>query len=107
MSSNQVVVIDVFSDFLDCLSDRVVGCHFQFGFDGPEAGLHQRIVVDGEPDGVTTSGTYSPTLECSIGMGRAPVAIGEYCKVEIRGRELAARVVKPPFVRNGKACIEL
>lgn len=68
---------------------------------------HQRIVVDGEPDGMTTSGTYSPTLECSIGMGRVPVAIGENCKVEIRGRELAARVVKPPFVRNGKACIEL
>lgn len=68
---------------------------------------HQRIVVEGQEDGMTTSGTYSPTLECSIGMGRVPVAAGSHCKVEIRGRELAARLVKPPFVRNGKACIEL
>lgn len=68
---------------------------------------HQRIMVDGEADGETTSGTYSPTLECSIGMGRVPVATGANCMVEIRGRELAARVVKPPFVRNGKACIEV
>ena len=68
---------------------------------------HQRIIVDDEPDGVTTSGTYSPTLECSIGLGRVPAATGENCRVEIRGRELAARVVRPPFVRNGKACIEL
>lgn len=68
---------------------------------------HQRILVDGEDDGITTSGTYSPTLECSIGMGRVPAATGSNCRVEIRGRRLAARVVKPPFVRNGKACIEL
>ncbi len=54
-----------------------------------------------------TSGTYSPTLERSIGLARIPAASGEVCKVEIRGRALAARVVKPPFVRNGKACIEL
>ncbi len=68
---------------------------------------HQRVVVEGAEDGMVTSGSYSPTLECSIGMARVPRAAGENCKVEIRGRELAARIVKPPFVRNGKACIEL
>lgn len=67
----------------------------------------QAIIVDGSDAGLVTSGTYSPTLERSIGMGRVPVAIGDNCKVEIRGRRLAARVVKPPFVRNGKACIEI
>lgn len=66
----------------------------------------QRIVTE-DGEGVVTSGSYSPTLERSIGMGRVPQAAGESCQVEIRGRTLAARIVKPPFVRNGKACIEL
>ncbi len=66
----------------------------------------QRILTE-EGEGVITSGSYSPTLERSIGMGRVPHSASETCKVEIRGRTLAARIVKPPFVRNGKACIEL
>ena len=68
---------------------------------------HQRVLTAGAGDGEVTSGTYSPTLERSIGLARIPAASGDTCKVEIRGRALAARVVKPPFVRNGKACIEL
>jgi len=28
------------------------------------------------------------------------------CEVEIRGKRLKARVVKPPFVRNGQSCID-
>jgi aminomethyltransferase len=27
-------------------------------------------------------------------------------EVEIRGRRLPARIVKPPFVRNGRALVE-
>ena len=44
-------------------------------------------------------------LNQSIALARvpAPVAAGETVKVVVRDRELAARVVKPPFVRNGKA----
>lgn len=66
----------------------------------------QRILSE-SGDGVVTSGSYSPTLERSIGMGRVPVGTGDSCKVEIRGRALKARIVKPPFVRNGTACIAL
>jgi aminomethyltransferase len=67
---------------------------------------HQRIVVAGQSDGEVTSGTFSPTLERSIGLARVPAATGDRVEVEIRDRQLPARVVKPPFVRNGKICID-
>jgi len=66
---------------------------------------HQRVVVEGIGEGELTSGSYSPTLERSIGLARVPTATGERVKVDIRGKLLDARVVKPPFVRNGKAVI--
>jgi aminomethyltransferase len=66
---------------------------------------HQKVVVPGLGEGEMTSGTFSPTLERSIGFARVPAATGEQVQVEIRGKLLAARVVKYPFVRNGKALI--
>ncbi len=68
---------------------------------------HQRVVVAGAADGELTSGTFSPTLERSIGLARVPAATGERVEVDIRGRLLPARVVKPPFVRHGKAVIDI
>ncbi len=64
---------------------------------------HQKVIVEGHEDGETTSGSFSPTLGKSIAFARVPAAIGSECLVEIRGKRLAARVVRPPFVRNGKA----
>jgi aminomethyltransferase len=58
--------------------------------------------VDGA--GITTSGGFSPTLERAIAFARIPVGDAQECSVDVRGKLLAARVVKPPFVRNGKAC---
>jgi aminomethyltransferase len=65
---------------------------------------HQ-IVHTAHGDGEITSGTFSPTLNQSIALARlpAPIAPGDTVKVVVRDRELAARVVRPPFVRNGKA----
>jgi aminomethyltransferase len=65
---------------------------------------HQ-VVRTARGDGEITSGTFSPTLKESIALARLPagVAPGDTVKVVIRDRELAARVVKPPFARNGKA----
>ena len=65
---------------------------------------HQ-VVHTARGDGEITSGTFSPTLKQSIALARLPagVAPGDTVKVVIRDRELAARVVKPPFARNGKA----
>ncbi|MGH8251631.1 MAG: glycine cleavage system aminomethyltransferase GcvT [Steroidobacteraceae bacterium] len=58
-------------------------------------------------DGELTSGTFSPTLERSIGLARVPAAAADPVQVEIRGKLLRARIVKPPFVRNGRVMIEL
>ena len=67
---------------------------------------HQ-VVHSTAGEGEMTSGTFSPTLSESIGLARVPlgVALGDVVKVDIRGRPLAARVVKPPFVRNGKRLV--
>jgi aminomethyltransferase len=64
---------------------------------------HQKVIVDGVGEGETTSGSFSPTLGRAIALARIPAGEAEECLVEIRGRRLKARIVKPPFVRNGKA----
>ena len=61
----------------------------------------QSVVTDAGP-GVVTSGTYSPTMQRSIGLVRVPAQAGDDCSVDIRGSLKKARLVKPPFVRKGK-----
>ncbi len=68
---------------------------------------HQKVIVPAVGEGEVTSGTFSPTLERSIGLARVPAATADRCEVEIRGRLLSARVVRPPFVRNGTIAISL
>lgn len=68
---------------------------------------HQKVHAPGVGAGELTSGTFSPTLGRAIGLARVPAATGEYCAVEIRGRQLRAAVVKPPFVRAGEIRVEL
>jgi aminomethyltransferase len=67
---------------------------------------HQVVNTD-RGDGEVTSGTFSPTLKQSIALARLPtgVAAGDIVHVQVRDRHLAARVVKPPFVRRGKALV--
>jgi aminomethyltransferase len=67
---------------------------------------HQRVVTPAG-DGEVTSGGFAPSLGRSIGFARVPAEAGERVEVEVRGRLLAARVVRPPFVRNGKPRIQL
>lgn len=61
----------------------------------------QRVIVEGHPDGIITSGTWSPTLEQSIALARVPIETGEQVMVEIRGKQFSARVGKPRFVKHG------
>jgi aminomethyltransferase len=69
---------------------------------------HQTVHSD-RGDGEITSGTFSPTLNRSIAFARLPVGVapGDVVKVIVRDRQLAARVVKLPFARNGKVLVEL
>lgn len=56
----------------------------------------------GEAVGRTTSGTFSPTLGIGIGLAlidtAAGVQDGDELSVDVRGRSLRVRVVRPPFV---------
>ena len=53
-------------------------------------------------EGIVTSGLFSPTLGYSIALARLPRRATGSCTVEIRGAEVEAWIVKPPFVRHGK-----
>jgi aminomethyltransferase len=103
------------------LEDRgVLRSHQKVLMDGGDASANQGRGAD-QRDGIAprqdadqggtcgeiTSGTFSPTLERSIAFARVPAAVGRHVRVDVRGKLLNARVVKPPFVRFGKAMIEL
>ena len=67
---------------------------------------HQRVrTAAGE--GEITSGGFSPTMNHSIALARVPasLAFGESAEIEVREKRLRARVVKPPFVRNGRVLV--
>lgn len=59
-------------------------------------------------DGETTSGSFAPTLGCSIAFARVPLGVAQEDRVEVRIRDrwLPARVVKYPFVRCGKSLLQ-
>jgi len=67
---------------------------------------HQKVFC-AAGEGEITSGSFSPTLDVSIALARVPagVEVGSRCEVDVRGRRLSARVVRIPFVRNGKSCL--
>jgi aminomethyltransferase len=68
---------------------------------------HQKVAADGAA-GEITSGTFSPTLARSIALARLPrgVTPGTTVHVQVRDKSLAARVVKPVFVRRGKSLVD-
>jgi glycine cleavage system T protein (aminomethyltransferase) len=64
----------------------------------PRAGAS--VLVDGGVVGEVTSGNFSPTLGHGIALAFVPPSVepGTEVVIELRGRQLPARVVKPPFV---------
>jgi len=68
---------------------------------------HQKVIVDGFGEGEITSGGFSPTIGKSIALARVPAGDYDRAVVEVRGKLLNVRIVKTPFVRNGKIRIEL
>jgi aminomethyltransferase len=65
---------------------------------------HGQRVMTGKGDGEILSGIFSPTLGKAIAFARVPDGARENLRVDIRGRELPLRVVKYPFVRDGRPC---
>ena len=56
-----------------------------------------------QPIGETTSGTFSPTKKVGIALAlidtAAGISDGDLVQIDIRGRRIEAKVVKPPFVQ--------
>jgi aminomethyltransferase len=65
---------------------------------------HQLVKIPGlAQTGEITSGTFSPTLGHAIALARVPADAGSEALVEIRGRDVPVRIVKPCFVRHGQS----
>jgi len=63
-------------------------------------------VEEKQAEGEVTSGSYAPTLSRSIGLARVPADWEERVEVCLRDKWLPARIVRYPFVRNGKSRID-
>jgi aminomethyltransferase len=67
---------------------------------------HGYRVITNAGEGEITSGIFSPTLGYSIALARLPRAAKGACEVDIRGKQIPCRIVRPPFVRHGKKVYE-
>jgi len=63
---------------------------------------HGQKVLTANGEGEILSGTFSPTLGKAIAFARVPAGEPGTVRVDIRGKEVPVRVVKFPFVRDGK-----
>ena len=63
---------------------------------------HGQAVLTANGAGEILSGTFSPTLGKAIAFARVPAGQPGDVRVEIRDRQIPVRVVRFPFVRDGK-----
>ena len=63
---------------------------------------HGQPVHAASGEGEILSGTFSPTLSKAIALARIPAGACGSVEVDIRGKRHPVRVVKYPFVRDGK-----
>ena len=64
------------------------------------------VVLEGAPAGAVTSGSYAPFLQKNIGLCYLPMAraaVGTELAVDVRGRQVAARVVPTPFYKRPRS----
>ncbi|MBS3741573.1 MAG: glycine cleavage system aminomethyltransferase GcvT [Candidatus Cloacimonetes bacterium] len=65
---------------------------------------HYKIFAEGKEIGEVRSGTMSPSLKKGIGTGyvhRDYMKSGTEIKIDVRGKKLKAKVIKPPFYKDG------
>jgi aminomethyltransferase len=65
------------------------------------------VLQDGRQIGHLTSGGFGPTMGRGIGLARVEAGASGACTIRIRDRELPARFVNPPFVREGALRVDL
>lgn len=65
---------------------------------------HQKVLTSlGE--GEVTSGSFSPTTGKAIALASVVKGSEGMCEIEMRNKMVSAKIVKPPFVRNGKILV--
>jgi len=67
---------------------------------------HGQRVLTESGDGTVTSGGFSPTMQRSIALARVPADAAGNCQVQIRNDKRNAKIVRPPFVRQGRVLVE-
>jgi aminomethyltransferase len=65
---------------------------------------HGQKVLTASGEGEILSGSFAPTLNKAVAFARIPAGTAGDVRVDIRGREVPVRLVKYPFVRDGKPC---
>lgn len=82
---------------------RLVGLKMQ----GRHIARHDyRVLFQGKPVGVITSGTLAPTVGAAIALAYVPTHLsepGQELAVEIRGKAYPAVIVRKPFYRRAKS----
>jgi len=63
-------------------------------------GQQLRLAQGAAPDGIMTSGSFSPTLGLSIGLARVPVDAGDRAQVDRRGKWLEVELTRPNILRG-------
>ncbi|MBV9242491.1 MAG: glycine cleavage system aminomethyltransferase GcvT [Acidobacteria bacterium] len=78
------------------------------GFEMTEPGIARDgcdVYVNGEKGGTVTSGSPAPFLKKNIGLAFVPVDFaneGQEIKIDVRGKQIAAKVVPTPFYKRQK-----
>ncbi|MBO0801148.1 MAG: glycine cleavage system aminomethyltransferase GcvT [Blastocatellia bacterium] len=78
------------------------------GFEVIDKGIardHCPVLIDNKEVGVVTSGSPAPFLKKNIGLAYLPIeqtAIGTRFEIDVRGRRVAAEVVRTPFYKRSK-----
>jgi aminomethyltransferase len=78
------------------------------GFEVVDKGIardHYPIFIRGEEVGMVTSGSHAPYLKKNIGLGYLPIEhsnVGTEFEIDVRGRKLAAQVVRTPFYKRSR-----
>ena len=78
------------------------------GFEMTDRGIardDQEVLIDGARVGKVTSGSPAPYLKKNIGMAYVPTEFaneGQKIEIDVRGRSIAAAIVKTPFYKRSK-----
>ncbi|HEY2846572.1 MAG TPA: glycine cleavage system aminomethyltransferase GcvT [Pyrinomonadaceae bacterium] len=78
------------------------------GFEMTEPGIARDgcdVYISGEKHGIVTSGSPAPFLKKNIGLAFVPFDFandGQEIKIDVRGKQIAARIVRTPFYKRQK-----